>query len=477
MKRLYKISKTGLLASFLGLLMLTSCKDDLPEPFDTSSKTTVLKSIKLLNAGENGDVVLEGTIDEGAKTVSFPRVEPETDFTNLKFEAELSDGSKLDKDSYQITFDEGKSSNSLIIKVMNEPRYREYIVTLRLNIPVFGADFGKPTIYDYSANVLGNPAYPSFVGMSTRGTGFDGEHVLIIDRGSADAHLLKVEDLKNNVINRIQLNMTGVELGTYIKNMGAQVNGHTYIASLSTSGTNPLRIYHWTDPTAAPEMIADLLTGTIPGAGARYGDNISFNLDDQGNGYIFMMPAAGAQILRLSVANYTEISNPVAFESPTAYGQWASYLQVGNTGSYLVTAYQQPISIMNAAASRSYLMKAASVPVEGTDARVIDFNGERYLMMITTARTGTQTARLLLYNITSGGTISEALTLFEQDGGARPFVYEYTLTSTTNTAPAAQTGYLVKKDAEGNDDTLVLYAAHTDAGFVIIELPKSSQDD
>src|SRR5690606_9729085 len=126
--------------------------------------------------------------------------------------------------------------------------YREYLVTLRLNIPVFGADFSNPTIYDYSANVLGNPAYPSFVGMSTRGTGFDGEHVLVIDRGSTGAHLLKVTDLKNNEINRIPLNVTGVIGGTYTMNMGAQVNGHTYMASLSTSGTNPLKIYHWTDP-------------------------------------------------------------------------------------------------------------------------------------------------------------------------------------------------------------------------------------
>lgn len=477
MKRIYRISKVGLLASLFGLLTLTSCKDDLPKPLDSSSHFTVLKSIKLVNTGESNDVVLVGTINEDEKTITFPRVDPETDFSNLVFDAELSDGSKLDKEFYQIAFEEGKPEKTMVITVVNEPRYREYLVTLRLKVPVYGADFSKPTVYDYSANVLGNPTYPSFVGMNTRGTGFDGEHVLVIDRGPAGPHLLKVSDLKNDVINRIPLNVTGVTGGTYTMNMGAQINGHTYLASLSTSGTNPLKIYHWTDPSAAPDVIADLMTGTISGAGARYGDNISFSLDDRGNGYIFLIPAAGAQVLRLSVANYTNISDPEAFTGPASYGQWASYLQIGNTSSYLATAYGQPISVVNAAASRSYVMQTASVPTGGTDARVITFNGERYLMMITTARTGTQTAELLLYNITRGETITEALTLFEQDGGARPSVFNYTLTSTTNTAPAAQTGWLVKKDEKGKDETLVLYAAHTDAGFVIIELPKSTLED
>lgn len=478
MKRIYNISKVGFLASLLGLLMLTSCKEDFPGPLDTSSNQTFIKTIKITNSGENGNVVLEGTIDEDKKTISFPRLAPETDFSNLVFEAETSDGSKLDKESYQITFAVGKSLETMVIKVMNAPRYREYLVTLRLNVPVFGADFTKPTIYDYSSNVLGNPTYPSFSGGATRGTGFDGEHVLVIDRGAAGAHLLKVADLKNNVINRIPLNPAGMIGGTYVMNMGAQVHGHTYIASLSTSGTNPLKIYHWTDPSAAPTVVANLLTGTLLGAASnRYGDNISVNIDKQGNGNIFFIPVAGTQILRLSVANFTTVTDPTIMESPTAYGQFSSFYRVGNTADYLVTGYQKTISIANAAAGQSYTMKAASVPTDAVNARVIEFNGERYLMMITTARTGSQTATLFVYNITRGATLTEALTLFEQDGGARPFVYDYTLTSSTNTAPGSQTEFLVKKDQDGKDETLVIYTAHTDAGFAIIEFPKSTLAD
>lgn len=473
MKKIIKYSSLGAFV-LLWTMVFIGCKDDLPQALDSSSNFTMLKSIKLVNVGENGNEILEGIVDENTKTINFPRVDTLTDFTNLRFEAELSDGAKLDKESYAIEFQEGQSSNSLIIKVANEPRYREYVVRLRLLIPLYGADFDQAEVYDYSTNPVGNPAYPSFTGLSTRGTGFDGEHVLIIDRGSAGPHLLKVDDLKNNTINRIPLNTTGITGGTYTYNMGAQINGHTYVASLSTSGTNPLKIYHWTDPNDEPEVIADLLTGDLS-AGARNGDNVSFNLDENGNGYIYFI-SMGVEILRLKVDNYTQVSNPTVLDAPTTYGQWSSYLQVGSSENFLLTSNTKPISLVNANGSASYTMNTTSVPVQGTDARVIEFNGERYLMLVTVARGGTDVATLFLYDISRGKDIAEALSLFEQ--APQEAVYQHNLSSTTNIAPAAQTGFNIIKDSEGKDEKLILYAAHTDAGFAVIEAPiKKFEED
>src|SRR5690606_16047494 len=148
---------------------------------------------------------------------------PETDFSGLRFEAVLSDGAQLENDTYEVAFGEGQSEKTIVIKVVNDPRFREYFVKLRLNVPVFGGDFTKAIIHDYSSNDQGNPAYEAFTGLATRGTGFDGEHVLIISRGATGAHLLKVSDLKNNVIDRIPVNTTDVSGGTYAMNMGAQI--------------------------------------------------------------------------------------------------------------------------------------------------------------------------------------------------------------------------------------------------------------
>lgn len=276
-----------------------------------------------MNAGANGATVLQGVVDENTKTVTFPRIEPGTDFSNLKFEADLSPGAKLNQETYPVTFEEGQTEKVIVLKVLNSPRYREYLVKLRLKVPVFGADFENKTTYDFTSNPLGNPIYDAFTGALTRGSGFDGQQVLIPRREAP--HLLNVSELKAGVINKIPLNITGVTLGTFTLNMAAQVNGHSYIANLSgnTAGS-PLKIYHWTNPSLAPQVIANINVGTITGAGVRYGDNFSASLDDQGNGYFFFGDNAGTKILRFDVANYTSVTNPIAFAIPVAAaGSWS----------------------------------------------------------------------------------------------------------------------------------------------------------
>ncbi len=192
-----KLKYFGLFA-ILTIFFFVSCGDDLPVNVESPNET-VLKSIKILNAGEGGNIVIDGVIDENAKTVWFPRVEPETDVNAIRFQVELSDGAKLDKDSYSFDFEEGQDAATIVIKVVNAPRFREYFVTLRLNVPVFGADFEKPQIYDNTANELGNPLYPTFVSSSTRGSGFDGKHVLIVTRAAGGSHLLDVNDLRKKM--------------------------------------------------------------------------------------------------------------------------------------------------------------------------------------------------------------------------------------------------------------------------------------
>ncbi|MBC7746075.1 MAG: DUF4623 domain-containing protein [Flavobacterium sp.] len=476
MRLRYKTSKIGLLATFLGLLSLSSCKKDLPGALDTSAKLTVLNSIKIVNAGASGTTVLEGVVDETAKTISFPRIEPTTDFSNLKFEAVLSDGAKLDKETYPVTFEDGQSEKVIIVKVMSEPRFREYLVKLRLKVPVFGADFATGKTYDFTNNPLGEPLYYAFSGFTTRGSGFDGEKVLIVKR-SNDAHLLNVSDLKNGVTTKIPLNMTGIAGGTFNINMGAQVNGHTYIASLSGSGASPLRVYHWTDPSVAPQVILDATTAGISGAGARNGDNLSVSLNDQGNGYIFFGDNPGNRVLRYDVTNYTTVSNPTTFATPVASaGSWTSYNRVGNTSDYIFTGHDAPVASISEGGSPSYIMSRFSIPVRGSDARVFNFNAERYLIITTAARTGSDATVFYVYDITKGSTVKEALTNLDNAPTITP-VFQYALMGPVNPAPASQTGFYVKKDAQGKDEKLLLYSAANDTGFVIFEFGKKVAKD
>lgn len=488
MKLTYKTQKIGLLATFIGLLTIAACKDNLPEPMDTSANVTVLNSIKIVNTGASGDVVLNGVVDEDAKTVSFPRIDtltkdPITGVYNFKIEAQVSNGANLDKETYPVTFEEGETEKVITVKVVNLPRFREYLVKLRLKVPVYGADFQTYGTYDFTTNPLGSPAYSDFTGQLVRGSGFDGKKVLIVRREAP--HLLNVSDLKTGVINKIPLNITGVALGTYITNMGAQVNGHTYVANLSGGQTSPLKIYHWTDPTAAPDVILNQNVADIPGAGVRHGDNFSAGLDDQGNGYFFFVDNAGTKVLRYSVTNYTTVSNPTILAIPIATpGAWATYNRIGNTSEYLFTGHQKQLALVTDAGAATFtttsmttLAVGTAFPITSSDVRIVNFNGERYLITVTAPIGAGAFTNLRVYNITKGANVKDALTNLDKLPTIAP-IFDYPLMGpVVNAAPSVQSGFYVKKDGQGKDETLMLYAATIDGGFVFFEFGKKVATD
>lgn len=473
MKRNNNIKLEMLLIAILGMFF-TSCEEDFPTNVE-SPYEVVLKSIQIVNAGADGNTVVEGRLDENTKTVWFPRLDPETDLTAIRFEAEMSEGAQLDKETYSFEFEEGKDEETIVIKVVNGPRFREYFVTLRLNVPVYGADFSKPQIIDHTNNELGNPIYPTFISSTTRGSGFDGKHVLIVTRAAGGSHLLDVNDLKNNEIKPIPLNLNGVSGGTFPVNLGAQVYGHTYIANLSGGLISPLKIYHWADPSQEPQVIANINKADIPGAGARHGDNLSVNIDQNGNGYIFFGDNAVTQILRFKVQNFTEISEPTILPSQPGLGAFMNMNRIGNTDQYLLTGHEAPFMVVNAEATVLYKMANTSIPIRSSDPRIVYFNGERYLLTVTAARSGSDPVVMYVYDLTRGETITEALEIFE--AGSKTPVFQYSLLGPTNTSPSTQTGWYVTKDEAGNDDKLMLYGASNDAGFVIVEFPKKTLDE
>ena len=79
--------------------------------------------------------------------------------------------------------------------------------------PTPGVEIAAAVVHDFSVATENAPA--EFAAENTRGTDFDGEHVLVVSRnddGSAFPHLYKVSDLlADNAGNKIALNTTGIE--------------------------------------------------------------------------------------------------------------------------------------------------------------------------------------------------------------------------------------------------------------------------
>ncbi len=463
----------------LGLMIVScvvsfSCSKDLPGALNTQDKEVLLKGLKLINVGEHGDVVLEGVIDELKKQVIFPRIDEKTDFSNLKFEAITSDGASLEKDIYSVDLDEKDPKKSFLIRVLNNPRFRDYMVSLELKIPPIGADFIDFQKFDYSLNPGSNGRYADFIGGNVRGSGFNGEYVLVVDRGNGvNPHLLKVSELKNNNINKIKLAPPPGETfigGTFAVHSGQIVKEHIYVASLSGSNVSPLKIYHWTDPTKPADLILNTTTGTISGSASfRFGDNMSINLDNAGNGFAFFIDNGGVQVLKYKVTNYVNFSDGMIFPTGLAnVGSWGSYNQIGNSSDYLFTGHQAPVRVMSGTGSLVYT--ASGFPERLSDVRVFTFNKERYIMGATAPRAAGENPVLNVYSINKGDDIVEALGYFAQ-GDKNP-VFSYNLFGTNNGNPATQAVWYIEKDGNGQDKTLMLFAASVDAGFAFFEFGK-----
>lgn len=469
---MYKLIRNiGFLTVLLGL-GLVSCDEDYPKSHIAPYDTEIL-SIKIINAGADGNTVVEGTIDEDNKMINFPRLDMSTNFSALNLEAKLSEGATLQNSVLDFSMDEETASKTLVLRIVNQKRYKEYFIRVRKRIPVYGADFEKPTVYDFS----GDHIYPDYGSLMTRCASYDGEHVLVVSRKTAP-HLLKVSDLKSGEIKPIMLDLTGVTGGTYSYNMGALVNGHVYIATLSGSQASPLKIYYWDTPTSVPEVVANINVSDIPGAGNSHGDNISVNIDKNGNGFIFFGDNASTKFLRLTVSNHKTIDSPKVLTSSSDAGMVTNVFRIEDTDQYVWSGLRLPVTLVDESLGEKYKMNKDHLAIEAVAPRIFTFNDERYLMVCTAGHGSASkaTPSLIVYNLTKGSTVEEAMQKFDEGDNHNPD-YTFILGGSGNGAALAQTDYYIEKDANGKDAKLCIFGSRTDSGFVICEFPIKQEEE
>ena len=456
------IKKIGLFIIPLGLIV-TACEKELSYP-DTTADETVIYEIKIVNGGLNGTTTYVGTVDENKKEITFPDVPIGSDLSHVKFEAKLSDRAQLDSATYSFVIPAGATQYKRTIAVVNGLREREYFVTIRLDVPVWGADFTKYTAYDFSGAT--KKMYPDLVAANTRAAHMDKDYVLIVSReGGTRPHLLRISDLKQGKTdNPIMLKTTNLSGGTFVVSGGRLSHGHVYICNMATPPAGAVKIYYWDTPTSEPQILYEF-TNQATGISGRYGDYMSMNLDDKGNGYIFLgnnpSPAA---ILRLKVTGFTTISEPFVIPMATFGGLWQSWNQVdGSADEYVYTGHQGPIILTSSSGSILHTVPTSVIPVTGgSDAFIIKFNNERYLVVNEVPGTGTIT----VYDLTLGATTTEALEKFEAGNKAPLLRYSLGGAVAAGTAAGSIGWY-----ADGTDK-LYLFGAAPGAGFAVLEIPK-----
>jgi hypothetical protein len=453
---------------YIGLLlipfctMLISCDDEKYNTTD-SPDLTVIHSIKIINGGLSGAETIVGTVNEETKEINFPEVHMQSDLSHVSFEAEVSERAELDSIEYDFVVPEGLSQRKRTIAVVNGLRKREYFVTIRLDVPVWGADFTKAVAYDFSGATQN--MYTDLIGANTRAAHMDGTHVLVVSRdGGTRPHLLKVSDLKTGVIDPIMLKTTNVTGGTFAVSGGRLSHGRVYICNMATPPAGAVKIYYWATPTSEPQILYEF-TNQTTGAG-RYGDYMSVNIDDDGNGTIYLgNNPSPAKILRLTVTGFTTVSDPVILSMSTFGGLWQSYNQVdGAADEFIYTGHQGPVVLASSSGAVIYTVPTTTIPVAGgSDACVINFNNERYMVMNTVPGTGS----IKVYDLTLGATTAQALEMIGDP------LYQYSLGgAVANATASGSIGWY----NDGNEK-LYLFGAAPGAGFAILEIPKKVKEN
>lgn len=477
--------------------MLAGCSDDYPSAKENPYANDLL-SIKILNSGPEGNIEVEGVIDEDAKTIKFPKLDKESDFAHLKVSVTLSEGASLDPatDELDFSMDEETTKVSKILRVKNHNRYKDYFMTVRKRVPVFGANFEGGTEV---CNFTGRGIYKYLASAQTRCTAFDGKYVLICYRNAnpddptePGAHLLKVSDLEQGNVTPIPLSLEGISGGTFPYNAGALAGGHIYLASLSGAPASPLKIYYYETPESTPECIADIDVSQIAGAANRHGDVMSLNLDSDGNGFVFFPSNDYSEVLRFPISNYKNVGAPACIElqDNDKAGMCMHINRIEGTDDYLLSGSRvnllgstgklsgMNLSLCNEGLSSNARLNTNTVAAESDDARLFMFNGSRYLLTAPVAfgSTSVATPGMLVYDLTKGSNTSEAFQLFN-DAENHDAVYQYFVGGSGLISPGINTNYYIEKDADGKDSVLWLYVGRTESGFAIMKFPAAKEDD
>lgn len=469
---------------YMGLLILpialaVSCENEPVYP-DTSQYKTEITSIKIVNGGLSGTETIVGTVNENKKEISFPEVHKDSDLSKVKFEITATDDrAQLDSLEYNFVVAEGYSEKVRTIKIVNSTRFREYYVTIRLDLPVWGADFtqSKVKVYDYTPAALPEGTYaegsidkPVYNTDAAYGRqyGISLDNVLIVNRVASGPGLVKLSDIKEGNIGNFTP-LAGSEAAADVWNTcgGVISNGHVYISNGTPwHATLSIRCWEENEPATNPVV----MKYDYPVTPRRYDGVLSGNIDATGNGYFFISGNTNVpqeeKLARFSVTGFSTLSKVDLLPAPSTQvpGSWATFNNVPGKDEYLYSGYnpnQCPTRLMSSSGSLLYTIPIATFPQTSAVANVVVFNQERYLMVMDQVK-----GLFSVYDITMGASTQEAL---ESMSTRALLTYELGAVPSTN---ASMTTDWV---ADG-DDTLYLIAGGVQAGFVVFEIPKKVKE-
>ncbi|NDV78111.1 DUF4623 domain-containing protein [Dysgonomonas sp. 511] len=359
------------------------------------------------------------------------------------------------------------------IKLDHMGRTDEYTIEF-IYIPPVGVDFDKKIIYDYtkSNSLVSFGQYPAGSGGAIRGGDFDGTETFISNRGAAEGVTnFKLEDIIAGDISKVVLAKEPVGgYGYFGSSQTALSGGNYYAINMPTPGTGVLNVHHWSSISVAPTLTSIPLSDTESAGTARYGDNMSIQLDENGNGYMFSINNVQNKLMRIRINNYIVSATDLAFVAIPggSQGGYANFNPVrihdaeigsgdANEYTYVTSGGLQLFDRNGAILSTVGLGK---LPANLYNARIAVYNKGRYMVVLT------KEAKMYIYDISEGDTTVDALAKFNATSPAP--LFEYSLGAFSGYGSIVATGI--------KNDVLYVMVGSGNIGSVIVGLPKKTDD-
>ena len=357
--------------------------------------------------------------------------------------------------------------------------------TASVNFIPTGFDPNGVSIY-FDGSVASSTLPPELgsSGDNERGFSFNSTHVYVADKGDKKVYFWDHSN-QSSLASELKDDNNVVSGGVFvIADVVATENG--IIASNMNWSGGDLNIYRWADNDSSAEKILTYTCSLSDGSTVRYGDQINFVGDPQGDGHLYVMAFPGYNsitsnnyvlVWEMVDGAFTDQSNPERIDligtNFTRGGNYSIVQPISSDGNnYLLVngAEMTPtlFSIDGQQVSNQILSDAIGSRAFGVE--VVEFNYSRYLVLHYVGGEGgdLRDAGVLIYDI-SGGTLVEAFNAIDKDSVNSKLIFSNSYGQNIN----GNQGGDVKTFVDSSGENLYIFSGATNNGFRVLKASKS----
>jgi hypothetical protein len=413
-----------LFVGVLSLSVVTSCSDD----DDAAPKEANMTGFKIVNAGPNGDleVVAENIVVGENPTLSVPFG---TDITKLETAIAISEGASVSPAAgTAVDFTEAVN-----FVVSNGDLSNVYIFAVEVQ------DAQSLEIKAYSA-YSGDNAPGELADGNSRAAGSDDTYLYVPDKNEKAIYAIALADIKAgsvDVASAKKLSIEGIDFSNVSFNFSdVKVSGgNIYACSMSGRdgqwvNSKNLKVWKWANADATPELVFDWaidFTRENMADYIRLGDAFTVNVDESGNGTIYVVNTNGAvknEYYQFNISNFALNGTPTFHADIKDAGK-----KIGSYGTVFAAKDGELVisgadGLFLCAADGSVLVDVSTdaISARARGAQVFEYNDMRYLAYLTYNEGSDSQYFLQILDIT-GGTLEEAIKAITKENVESKTVY------------------------------------------------------